>query len=1181
TALANILGGDVVVNGATFVGAANAGTGWTLNGAGTNFTGFTPGGVSGSITGLFNDFQYGGNPATFDVSGLTVGQTYVATFYNAAFGGVGGRRTTVSGNGASTVFDENSSGANVLRHTFVATGATTTLSFTPAIASDTWHFYGFSNEQVFNNTWTGSSGNWNTPGSWSTGIVPNGVGSNALFGPQPGPTDVFSTTSRTVGHIGFQGTNSYTLSGVVYRLQADAGGVSVLSAEAGGSHTIDASVQLLSDTVKYGGGTLTLAQEVFGSKSLSVNAGTLRFGFVNNYTGGTSVGGGATLDLNGIGQSLGPVNGAGTILNDAAGIAVATIDSGTFSGVVSDHSTGTGVVALTKATSGTLTLSGTNTYTGATTVNGGTLRLAGTGTTTILLTDNFSGTGNPNTADLNFNLANRQTGTAALQNWTGAGNSQLGNATGVQAPAGTNGDYLLLAFGGSATLNDLPLSTANVTGPLKVSFDAFKGSGGDATDWTSFVVRSAGGNGFPITGSGEFGFLYRQNTGIQVFNNGGLLQDIGSTTRGDSFAFYLADSAGTGSPFAGNGTKLVITQGGTTIGGYNLNTGLTATSFLTFGSGGTTISGVDNLTVAHSPVFQTNVLSPTTNVNLNSAGARFELAEVNQTVATLAGVAGSVVDIGPLSKLTVNATTASSFSGTITGVLGSLVKDGPAQLELNATNSFGAGTTIAAGTVITHASNGLGTGAISIASGANFLPWYNTGSPVIPNNFTLNGLGGNPGDGNKSAIYADGGVGGYSEYVLTGSVTLAATSNIGGNDTNNQRVIGQITGPGGLTKGSGRPDENSALTLSNTANDYAGDTVITNGTIRLGASQVIPDGAGKGKVIMSAGTTLDLAGYSEQINNISGLGTITSNPAVIVGAPVFFSTNLDSGISLATTYTHRLDFGDGTAATINNVAFDPAANGGPGYTLAGATFLLPEGAGAPSTPTFSDAPNGTAMNQFLSDFYYNGNPATLTLTGLTPATSYELRLYQRQWGGDRTQLFLFNSGPSSGSLIYDQDISATPSYLSFRYTADASGTATLSTTQLGAGTYHWYGLTNEVVVDTAPLSVLTVGDASNSIYSGAISGALEIDKVGTGILMLNGTLAFDTLTASEGTVRMGSAILNSLDIADGATVVLTTDPPPASELARGDAVQAVPEPGSIALLFGGMLTLLGRRRRSA
>ena len=838
-------------------------------------------------------------------------------------------------------------------------------------------------------------------------------------------------------------------------------------------------------------------------------------------------------------------------------------------------------MALTKATAGLLTLTGSHTYTGTTTVSGGTLRLRGAETNTTLLTDNFTATGNPDTFDLNFNLANRQTGPLAPAPWTAIGNTQVGNATGVQQPAGTNGDYLLLAFGATASLSGLPLTTTTIPGPVKVSFDMFKGTTGNATEWTSFTVRSTA-NGFPIAQSGEVGFLYRNNTGIQVFNNNALIQDLASTTGGDHFEFYLADADGTGSPFAGNGTKLVITQGGLTIGGFKLDTGFNANSVFNFGSAGSMIGGVDNLAVTNSFSYPTNVLAPTTNVNLDTAGATFDLVDVHQTVATLAGVSGSVVNIGPLSKLTVNAATPSVFSGAIAGVLGSLAKAGPSTLELSGTSSYGGGTTIASGAIVSHATDGVGTGGVSIAAGANFLPWYNAGSPVIKNNFTLNGLGGNPGDGNKGAIYADGGAAaGFAEYDFIGKVTLAATSDIGGNSANNQRILGQITGPGGLTKGSGRADENSALILSNPANDYAGDTLIRSGTLRLGVSDVIPDGAGKGKVIMSAGATLDLAGNNEQINNISGAGTITSAPAVTIGAPFFFTTNLDSGISLASTYTHRLDFGDGTPAQINLVDFvtaNPAAPD-PNWTLTGATALLPEANGAASSPSFPDAPNGTAMNQFLSDFYYNGNPATLTLNGLTPGTLYELRLYQRFWGGDRTQLFNFASGASTGSFIYNQDASNTPSYLSFRYTADASGVATVSTTQLRAGTFHWYGLTNEEVIAAAlPPPVLTVGDATNSTYSGAITGDVEIDKVGTGTLALNGALNFDTLKALEGTVNLGTATLDSLVIADGAKVVLTSDSAPPLV---GGAAQAVPEPGSVALLVGGMLTLLGRRRRSA
>ena len=683
-----------------------------------------------------------------------------------------------------------------------------------------------------------------------------------------------------------------------------------------------------------------------------------------------------------------------------------------------------------------------------------------------------------------------------------------------------NGDYLLLAFGASATVGG-PLTSGVVPGPVKINFDMFKGNSGNATEWTSFTLRGGANQGFPIAGSGEVGFLYRLNTGIQIFSNNGLVQDFPSTSGGDSFGFYLADSAGTGSPFAGNGTKLVITQGGGVISSFALNTGM-APSYVTFGSSGGMIGGVDNLAVNN---FKTNVLAPTTPVSLTTAGAKFELDGVNQTIASLDGVGGTEVKMGPFSRLTVNG--GGGFAGNITGGTASLAKSGAAPLFLSGTNSHGGGTTISSGPVFAFNVAALGTGPVNIGSGGNYLPWFNTGSPIIPHNFTLNGLGGDAGDGLKSAIYADGGGGGYNEYLMTGSVTLTATSNISGHNTNNLRVLGQITGPGGLTKGSGRVDENNALILSNPANDYAGNTTITNGTLRLGASEVIPHGAGKGVVSVSAGATFDLAGNNETINNLSGAGTVTSSAGVVIGAPAFFNTNAGSGIDTGKTYTHVLDFGDGTAASVNGVAFEAAGNSGTNWSLSGATFLLPEGAGSPTSPTFGDGANGTGMNKLFSDFYYNGNPAVLTLSGLTPGTTYEAHLFNRQWGGDRTQLFQVNAGAAAGALLFNQDASATPSFLSFRYTADASGTASITTTQIGAGTYHWYGATNEVAA-AAAATQLTVGDASNSAFSGSITGPISLTKTGAGTLELSGANTNTGSTfVSEGKLLINGTLANT------------------------------------------------------
>lgn len=72
-------------------------------------------------------------------------------------------------------------------------------------------------------------------------------------------------------------------------------------------------------------------------------------------------------------------------------------------------------------------------------------------------------------------------------------------------------------------------------------------------------------------------------------------------------------------------------------------------------------------------------------------------------------------------------------------------------------------------------------------------------------------------------------------------------------------------------------------TLSFSANQvaYAGDTVVEAGTLKLGSSHQIPDGAGKGDLRIAAGATVDLAGYNEVINRVNGLGFVTNSVAGI------------------------------------------------------------------------------------------------------------------------------------------------------------------------------------------------------------------------------------------------------------------------------------------------------------
>jgi autotransporter-associated beta strand protein/T5SS/PEP-CTERM-associated repeat protein len=139
---------------------------------------------------------------------------------------------------------------------------------------------------------------------------------------------------------------------------------------------------------KIGAGILTLAGGSNYSGPTEVNAGTLQAGAVNAFSplSAFTVAAGAVLDLNNLNQTIGSLAGtAGSRVTLGSATLTAGGDnaSTTFAGVIE----GTG--GLTKVGTGTLTLSGANTYTGGTTLAAGRLRLAnnqalGTGALTTL-----------------------------------------------------------------------------------------------------------------------------------------------------------------------------------------------------------------------------------------------------------------------------------------------------------------------------------------------------------------------------------------------------------------------------------------------------------------------------------------------------------------------------------------------------------------------------------------------------------------------------------------------------------------------------------------------------------------------------------------------------------------------------------------------------------------------------
>jgi len=157
-------------------------------------------------------------------------------------------------------------------------------------------------------------------------------------------------------------------------------------------------------------------------------------------------------------------------------------------------------------------------------------------------------------------------------------------------------------------------------------------------------------------------------------------------------------------------------------------------------------------------------------------------------------------------------------------------------------------------------------------------------------------------------------------FSTNGNGNVTATGKISGN--NGVRLLSHTLGGASLT-----------VTLANAAgtNDYAGSTTINHNpqvgrsfTLALGAAHQIPNGPGKGNVIINTNGTgigaLQLAGHHETINGLFGTGTVTSNagtPVLTLGdtdADSDFSGIITGTLALTKTGTGALTLG-GTAAS--------------------------------------------------------------------------------------------------------------------------------------------------------------------------------------------------------------------------------------------------------------------------
>jgi fibronectin-binding autotransporter adhesin len=319
-------------------------------------------------------------------------------------------------------------------------------------------------------------------------------GNTATLDASGGSVGTLSFTNG--GSILFGNTSAHTL--ILTGINT---GINTLAARIGDNTGV-------TSVTKSGGGTWVLSGNSSYTGGTTVSDGLLQ---LNSSTALGSVNGALQVDgvlnLNGNSVGVGNLSGGSTgkIWNNGPSNAVTfTIGNGnngggTYAGVIANNNgAGSGTVALTKTGSGTITLTGSNTYTGATAINNGTLGAGGAGAL---------GSGTTGTSQIT--IAN--SGTLLLSGSSSVTDRINNNAT-MFLNGGTFNTGGLSERGGTLATPTTGIGALTLTATSTINF----GSGNTSIiEFTGLGTHTAGAilqitnwDGTPVTGGGTERLLF-------------------------------------------------------------------------------------------------------------------------------------------------------------------------------------------------------------------------------------------------------------------------------------------------------------------------------------------------------------------------------------------------------------------------------------------------------------------------------------------------------------------------------------------------------------------------------------------------------------------------------------------------------------------------------------------------
>ncbi len=856
-----------------------------------------------------------------------------------------------------------------------------------------------------------------------------------------------------------------------------------------------------------------------GNATITTNSGAATY-FYDNSTGGNArliangtgiVDFSGTIGPNSDGQvSAGSIEGSG-IFHIGAGNTLTVGGnnlSTTVSGLIADYNPcgcfSAGPGALVKTGTGTLTLSGANTYSGGTEIAGGTLQLGNGGTSGSLVGDVQDGGAlifdrsnayafngvisdeagahgavvQAGSGTLTLTAANTYTGattvSAGVLNVAGSlGQTAVTVASGgTLEGTGSIAGSVTIASGGTLTPGDAPGTinvgalTLNSGSILSYQLGTANVVGGATNDLT--VVNgplTINGGTLYVTNSGSFGLGVYQIIDYAGALGGGGQLTIGSLPNGDTGIIQTAIPGEVNLVVSGPGALTQFWDGATTAGDGTIHGG--SGTWNNSAANWTTPNGTINASwQGGMAVFEGAAGTVTVGEAVSYQGLQFSttgyvVAATGSGALTPTGVAPIIVDSG----LT------ATISAPIVGA-GGLQKTGLGTLVLTGTDTYAGGTDLNAGALGVGNSAALGAGGLSMAAGTTL--------QAVANNLVLD-----------------------NTIALTGADTIDVQANA-------LTLSGAISGAGSLAKiGSGE------LTLT-AANTYAGGTDLNAGVLGVGNSAAL----GAGGLSMAAGTTLQAVANSLVLANtiaLTGADTIDAQANALMLSGVVSGAGglakIGSGelmLTAVNTYAGGTDLNAGALGVGNS-----AALGAGGLSMAAGTTLQ----AVANNLVLANAVTLTGADTI------DAQANSLTLSGVVSGAGSLAKIGSGELTLTAANTYAGGTYLNAGTLGVGNSA------------ALGSGPLTMQDGTILQFTANGLNLANAIIFPGVDPTIDTQGN--NETMSGVISGIGGLTKIGAGSLDLTATNTYTGATiVSVGALVVDGSIASSssLTIAPGATL---------------------------------------------